>query len=255
MVSKSVWAAPSSSAARHTRPRSRAASRAAQASPSPPTSADAGSCTPARRSRAWLRESTSFTGDSCTPAVAAGTRNRLSPAVSPGVPAVRATTTKASAPRPSTTKTLSPVSTQPSPSRRAARAVPAGSWRGCSSSARAMRRSPAIRAGSHSDCCAAEPASSSTEPPSTMLDGSGAAPSLLPICSNTAPRPLQPKSRPPRASGKGIALQPRFTISCHRAGSKPSALPSSRSRRWALTGLRAARNSLAVSASRRCSSE
>jgi hypothetical protein len=134
-------------------------------------------------------------------------------------------------------------------------ATAAGSWRGVSSTASATRLSPPISAAIHSACCASEPASSITEPASTMLDSSGEADRLRPICSNTAPRPLQPNSRPPSASGKGIALQPMSTISRHSAASKPSAAPSSRSLRWAVTGLFAIRNSAAVSASSCCSSE
>ena len=230
-----------------------AASRAAQASPSPPTSADAGSCT-----------------GEAQPGVVAGIhqlhrrqlhagRGRGHQGTGSARPSRRACRPCGPPPRGVGAEAVDhedlcrPSSTAP---RR--RGGPPGRCRPGRGGAvhpapgrcAARRRSgpAAIR-----PAASAEPASSSTEPPSTTLDRSGAAPSLLPICSNTAPGPCS-RNRAAGASGKGIALQPRFTISCHRAGSKPSALPSSRSRRWALTGLRAARNSLAVSASRRCSS-
>ncbi|MNF97714.1 hypothetical protein D3C84_805530 [compost metagenome] len=108
VVSNSCSAIPNSSAARQVRPRSSTVSSAAQPSPRVPSSASLPNCTWSSCRRALLRESISDKALTVKPGVPAGTRNRLMPCVSPGCPEVRAATTKASAPSPSTTQNLSP---------------------------------------------------------------------------------------------------------------------------------------------------
>jgi hypothetical protein len=77
-----------------------------------------------------------------SPALSAGTRNALRPVASPGAPALRATTIKASALAASSTRRFSPLSTQASPSRRRAASTLSGANCAPSCSARLTLRSP-----------------------------------------------------------------------------------------------------------------
>src|SRR6185437_6810059 len=113
-----------------------------------------------------------------------------------------------------------------------------------------MRRCPCASGGRCAICCAAVPASVSALAPMSAVAKSGVAARLCPAASITWPRPTQPNSLPPCASGTRKPAQPSSTICRHRGSEKPNASLSSRSLRSAATGERLAKKSSAVARTR-----